>query len=165
MPKAKPNHKGRLGFAPAINFAPQAKPEATRDSALPIRSEFTPATQMSPDIVIKQKVAWRFKKMDGGGVGKCSLKTLDKYLEKLVDYEGRTREEIDNLSHNHGWDVSSLLKPARDRAEHLGIEEEALYQLKLGKVPRLYGIWEHNIFHILWIDENHDKIYECKKKY
>ena len=80
----------------------------------------------------------------------------------LADLEQYTVNEIKKRSHNHGWNIKNLEPDARERARLINIEEEALFQIALDDKPRLYGIWEDNVFHIVWLDANHDKIYKCK---
>lgn len=106
-------------------------------------------------------IAWNFDRMDKSGKFRCSLKELHTYTEELLRLEGKTVEELMDREHNHPMPIAKLSREARDRIEVLNLDEQTLFQLDLKTPARLWGILEHNIFHIVWLDKNHE-VYICK---
>lgn len=101
-------------------------------------------------------IGWNFDRMDSGGKFKCSLKALNEYTTELLRLEGKTVEELMGKEHNHPMPIAKLSREARDRIEVLNLDEQTLFQLDLKTPARLWGILEHNIFHIIWLDKNHE---------
>jgi hypothetical protein len=66
------------------------------------------------------------------------------------------------MSHNHPLGVDKIAAFAKERLKALNIDIKTLYQINLSTPVRLWGIKEHNIFHILWLDKDH-KIYIQKR--
>ena len=114
----------------------------------------------NPDHTLKAKIAWNFGLMDSGGQWPCSLKRLDAHHSRLVFFEGRAVEDIFNSAggdrHSHLIAVDRIILTAQKRLEALNIDANVLHQLSLGHAPRLWGVLQHNIFHILWLDEKHE---------
>lgn len=152
-----------MGKSPKRKPGIKETPEAGRKPTIIQKpsSDFFPSVTEKPDKSFDAKVAWRFHKMDCSGFGKCTLKLLDPYLADLIKHEGRTVGEIKRLKHNHDWNPARLDDKVRERIKQLCIDEETLSQITLGQRPRLYGIWEGNVFHILWLDKLHE-IYRCQ---
>jgi hypothetical protein len=72
---------------------------------------------------------------------------------ELVDLEGETLhdllkgEEIKDIPAKH------LRRAARERLEHLGLEEhDTLWELRLKGKRRAWGLVERSVFHFLWWD-------------
>lgn len=101
-------------------------------------------------------IAWNFDRMDDGGKFKCTLKALHDYIHELLRLEGKTVDELMGKEHNHPMPIAKLSKAAKARIEALNLDEQTLFQLDLKTPARLWGILEHNIFHIIWLDINHE---------
>ena len=119
----------------------------------------------------KEYPVWRFGKHDKEHE-KWSLKKANLYdsiILKLSSYETMTWLEIDTSTHdkgkskNHWVDVKNFIKEAKDRLQHLNIENDTLYSFALTNKLRLYGILEAGVYNIVWCDQNHE-IYPSKKK-
>lgn len=108
----------------------------------------------NPDVEIP--IAWNFGRMDDGGKFKCTLKLLAGFTNELIKLEGKTVSQLMQKAHNHPMAVGKLSSEAKARLEILNLEEETLFQLDLKTPARLWGILEHNIFYILWLDPTHD---------
>ena len=124
----------------------------------------SPVTDKNP--VVREKpydspVSWRFNRMDDGGCAKCTLKELHGFSNRLFKYEGLTKNEVGSLAHCHPIAVDKLTSVGKARVEAKSLEEETLYQLDLGTPVRLFGVWEGNIFHAIFLDKEH-KFYKCK---
>lgn len=113
------------------------------------------------------KIAWNFMRMDGDGDWACDLLSLHDYHQKLISFEGKTIRELfvrgqGGGSHNHRMPVERLCQKACNRLDACNIDEDALYQLDFGTPVRLWGVLQHNIFHILWLDKDHS-VYPMKR--
>lgn len=120
----------------------------------------------NPDKILESKIAWNFSKMDDGGDWPCSLQSLHGYHRKITSYEGKTIKELfvrgqGGGVHSHRMPVEVLCSKACTRLNTCNIDEDALHQLDLGGPARLWGVLEHNIFHILWLDPRHS-VYPMK---
>ena len=113
-----------------------------------------------PDVTFKTPIAWNFRNMDSCGKWPCTLKSLDPYIGRLCHFEGRTVEDIFMPGcgdrHSHPIDIGRIISPAQTRLKNLNIGVGKLHQLSLNQKSRLWGFLQHNIFHILWLDENHE---------
>ena len=113
-----------------------------------------------PGTTQKAPLAWNFHLMDEGGPWACSLKALETYKNRLYRFEGQTVNEIFNPGsgnrHSHPTGKHNISEAAQARLNTLNIDGSVLYQLPLGQIPRLWGVLQHNIFHILWLDEKHE---------
>jgi len=127
-----------------------------------LAKKFRANTIESPNKIDSMKIGWNFSRMDTKGCFRCSLQLLHDYHDKLVKIEGKTKSELLQGNHNHPLALSKISRVAQARVTELRIEDETIYQLNIGTPARLWGIWEHNIFHILWLDPEH-KVYLCKK--
>lgn len=105
-------------------------------------------------------IAWNFNRMDGAGKFKCSLSALYPYTNELLRLEGKTVEELMEKAHNHPMPIAKLSREAKARIKALNLDEQTLFQLDLKTPARLWGVLEHNIFHIIWLDKNHE-VYIC----
>lgn len=115
----------------------------------------------SKSLDLDQKIGWNFSRMDKQGKFKCTLCLLEPYTEKLVALEGVTIDNILKKKHNHPMNTDKLSRDAKARVDVLNIEEETLFQLDIGTPARIWGILEGNIFHIVWLDRNHE-VYLCQ---
>lgn len=100
-------------------------------------------------------IAWNFSRMDKGGKFKCTLALLNEFSSELIKLEGKTVDELMSKKHNHPMSAGKLSSEAKARMEILNLDEETLFQLDLKTPARLWGILEHNIFHIIWLDPEH----------
>lgn len=120
-----------------------------------------------PDSSFNRRIAWHFALMDSGGNWACNIENLNNHLDRLKSLETQTCNEIfaqqRKNAHNHPIPITRLEQPAQDRLEELGHKIEALHQINLGGLKRLWGVFIHNIFQILWIDMDHT-VYIAKKK-
>lgn len=134
-------------------------PKTSAFSALRVPRGGAPDPARTPKFggrpALDQPIAWNFSRMDPGGKFACSLKKLDEFVKKLVAFEGKTIEQIMSLDHNHPLSTKKLSSIAKNRVEALRLDSETLYQLNLGTPVRLWGILEHNIFHVIWLDREH----------
>lgn len=105
-------------------------------------------------------IAWNFNRMDGAGKFKCSLSELHPYTKELLRLEGKTVEELMEKAHNHPMSTAKLSREAKARIKVLNLDEQTLVQLDLKTPARLWGVLEHNIFHIIWLDKKHE-VYIC----
>lgn len=106
-------------------------------------------------------IAWNFKRMDSGGKFKCTLKMLHDYARELVKLEEKTVSQLMEQAHNHPMATSKLSDIARARITALSLDIETIHQLDLKTPARLWGVLEHNIFHIIWLDPDHG-VYKCR---
>ena len=120
--------------------------------------------QETPDRVLDKPIGWNFHTMDQKGPWPCTFKRLNKCRKQLLEYEGRKYSEVFTRSnHCHPMPADVLIPHAQNRLKMLGYENATLHQLAIGDIPgRLWGIVQHNIFHLLWIDPKH-KVYPTKK--
>lgn len=131
----------------------------TNRANLPIGG--TKKTEVASLPNLDAKIAWNFGRMDRNGDWCCDWKTLEGYHDRLIRQEGRSIRELfirgqsNNNTSNHRMPKSKLCERAQNRLNKLKIEDEALHQIDLGTPVRLWGILEHNIFHVLWLDTNH----------
>lgn len=111
------------------------------------------------DFSMDMKIGWNFSKLDIGGRWKTSYADLIGYMDKMIEYEGKTLSEIfflGNKKHSHPMPTDNVCEAAQKRLELMNIGED-LYQLGIdkGNGERLWAIREHNILHILWLDNDH----------
>lgn len=118
------------------------------------------ATKHSEFTSLELPVAWNFRRMDDGGKFKCTLQLLHDYATELIKLEGKTKNELMQRSHNHPMSIDKLSREAKARLDVLNLEVETLFQLDLKTPARLWGLFEHNIFHVIWLDKEH-KVYIC----
>lgn len=77
-------------------------------------------------------------------------------LERLSSFETMTWAEIWK-SGSHPIDLWRLCKDAQDRLTELKHDDQdSLISLRCGGKPRVWGIREHHIFHVLWWDPEHE---------
>lgn len=100
-------------------------------------------------------IAWNFRSMDSGGKFRCSLKLLHEFQDRLLRLEGHTIAELLQQAHNHPIAAAKLSAEAKSRLEAMNLDIETLFQLDLGTPARLWGMLEHNIFHVIWLDPEH----------
>jgi hypothetical protein len=85
---------------------------------------------------------------------------------RLVEYEGKTWREIlvDDNYWNHRMECWKLCKEAKERLEELYLDDlEQLVSLRLTSLERIWGILDHNVFHLLWWDPDH-LVYPVEKR-
>lgn len=112
----------------------------------------------NPDESLDKPIGWNFRLMDQAGSWPCTFKKLTKVREQLISCENKKYRELFNRrGHSHTMPADALCKTAQKRLEDLGLDSAALlHQLEIGPPPgRLWGIIEHNIFHLLWLDPKH----------
>ncbi|MDR1857480.1 MAG: hypothetical protein LBR22_10065 [Desulfovibrio sp.] len=107
-------------------------------------------------------ISWRFGKMDAEMPWPTTIADLAPHLDRLKHFEGQTPVECYGEKHNHLMRVGELCTKAQNRLKKLGIDVP-LTQLWLKEKCRLWGIMEKSIFHVLWLDENHE-VYPVKLK-
>lgn len=100
-------------------------------------------------------IAWNFKRMDKGGKFKCDFKSLHNHETAVLNLEGKTIKQLMEKNHNHPLAIDKLSPVAKARMRVLNLDIETIYQLDLRTPARLWGILEHNIFHVIWLDPNH----------
>lgn len=115
----------------------------------------------NPDSCYQMKPSWCFNDCDK----ECWPFTEDNdgfdfwsdLLPKLKDFETQKWQDIliTAKKQNHGIDVNTLNKCARNRLAELHIEAESLISLRLKGQHRLYGFIDNSTFHIIWYDHNH----------
>lgn len=143
---------------PAVTLVPAQQKPALANTPKITR---IPAHAQNPDSYRDKKIGWRFTRMDSGGKGKCSLKHLHDYIDRVCFYEKRTRREIENTPHCHPCAVEKLSKVAQERIRTLNLDETTLFQLDFNTPCRLWGVWDENIFDVIWLDREHD-FYVCR---
>ena len=104
-------------------------------------------------------IGWNFHIMDNSGSFKCSLTDLQKYQKELSDLEKYTVRQVLDKEHNHSMPYSKISETAKKRLNALNLDFETLFQLNLGTPVRLWGVFDQNIFQILWLDPDH-KVYK-----
>lgn len=112
-------------------------------------------TVSSAEEINKKNIGWNFHRMDQSGSWPCTFRRLTQYREKMLEYEGNTIETVLNRRHCHPIQCDVLCQRAQNRLNDLGIDGD-ICQLDIGAGGRLWGILAHNIFHLLWIDPNHE---------
>lgn len=115
----------------------------------------------------KMPMGWNFSHMETtkGCEWKCTFKRLTQFQQKLLSFEGKSFQEIsDARDSSHSWpDTSRLNKEFQRLIDAKNIDSESIWQLELAGKTRLFGVREHNIFKVMWLDFNH-KAYLVEKK-
>lgn len=97
--------------------------------------------------------------MDNDGEWQCNIVCLEEFKSWLHGFEGQKAASIfakgSQYRHSHPMPVDKICNAAKSRLEKLNLEPEAMFQLEIGRVPRLWGFLEHNIFHVVWVDREH----------
>lgn len=83
---------------------------------------------------------------------------------KLKSYESNTWREIEEMKYgsrsktkNHPISIDRLSKEAKERLKELKYDDlDEIYSLRLTGKLRVFGKREHNILHIIWVDQGHD---------
>ena len=58
---------------------------------------------------------------------------------------------------NHPISIDRLSKEAKERLKELKYDDlDEIYSLRLTGKLRVFGKREHNILHIIWVDQGHD---------
>ena len=104
-------------------------------------------------------IGWNFHIMDNSGSFKCFLTDHQKYQKELSDLEKYTVRQGLDKGHNHSMPYSKISETAKKRLNALNLDFETLFQLNLGTPVRLWGVFDQNIFQILWLDPDH-KVYK-----
>lgn len=104
--------------------------------------------------------------MDNGGKFKCTLQLLDRYKDALCRLEGRAVGDFlgitsNHVPHCHPVSTKDISRAAKKRMEYLRLDIDTCVQLYMGGQARLWGFFEHNIFHIIWLDATHE-VYLCR---
>ncbi len=113
-------------------------------------------------------IGWNFSMMDTkpSCPWRCTFKLLSKYRDRLLSFEGKSFQEIENeKDSSHSWpDTSNLNTKFQELLAKKKIDAEALWQLELGGKERLFGVRKLNIFKVIWLDQNHS-VYRVKKRH
>ena len=65
---------------------------------------------------------------------------------------------------SHNISVGSLSKDAQKRLVELNLDDnDELFSMRIAGKPRIFGIRDRNVFHVLWWDANHDVCPSHKK--
>lgn len=139
----------------------------TRQNAI---SEYRKSIPHSCEIgaLLSLPIAWNFHRMctEETCMWRCTFQKLQKHMDRLKSFEGKTFSQILNEDDsNHCWkDAEKLHKDFQKELDKHNIDSESLWQLNISSKVRLFGVRHHNIFCIMWLDENHS-IYHVKKKH
>lgn len=113
-------------------------------------------------------IGWNFSGMetDSGCEWCCTFKRLNKFTKRLLAFEGKSFKDIEaEPGSSHSWsDTSKLHKGLQELIRKRNIDGESLWQLELGGKERLFGVRQHNIFKVMWMDLNH-RAYSVPKKH
>lgn len=125
-----------------------------------IPQEFKKETAYSenPEDALNKPIGWNFRLMDQAGSWPCTFRKLTKVRQQLISYENKKYKELfSRRGHSHTMPADTLCKAAQKRLEAIGLDGSVLlHQLEIDPPPgRLWGIVEHNIFHLLWLDPRH----------
>jgi len=83
---------------------------------------------------------------------------LDQILRKLPDFESMTWAEMQQGRHQPAKPIpiEHLCTRAKARLEEIGLDDfDALWELHVAGLPRLWGIRIQATFLLLWIDLDH----------
>lgn len=131
------------------------------------KTGLVPALERSPDGFLLP-IAWNFRKMQTGpDCGwRCTFRRLSRHVGRLLSFEGKSFMEIEQeAGSSHAWENMGRLNPEFQKIlNSLNLENEALWQLELSGRARLFGVREGNIFHVMWLDENHTICPVSKKR-
>lgn len=112
-------------------------------------------------------MGWNFRHMETakGCEWKCTFKRLSKFNGRLLSFEGKSFQEIEaGNDSSHPWpDISGLNKDFQAIITAKKIDVESIWQLELTGKSRLFGVREHNIFKVMWLDFNHTACLVKKK--
>lgn len=115
----------------------------------------------------KSPIGWNFRHMETtkGCEWKCTFKRLSKFNDRLLSFEGKSFQEIEaGNDSSHPWpDISGLNKDFQALINAKRIDVESIWQLELAGKSRLFGVREHNIFKVMWLDFNHTACLVKKK--
>lgn len=120
-------------------------------------------------------VIWRFDMIDRNGSFAFDLNRDDFYhkevMEKMLEYSTMTWADIRKQTHDRGkskhhfLDGENLSPEAKERIKKMKLEQysDMIFSFALQNKLRIVGIREHEHFHVLWYDPNHE-ICPSKKK-
>lgn len=117
------------------------------------------SVKISEQTGYNMRIGWNVHSMDVGGSFSCSLADLHQYQAALADLERYTVSQVLQIKHNHPLPYSKMSDAAQKRLDALNLDIETLYQLNLGTPVRIWGVFDQNIFQILWLDPEH-KVYK-----
>lgn len=104
----------------------------------------------------------RFDRVDTDGPW-CPSRDPESWKKTLLpairNFESMTVHEAFTGGHP-GKDYPStdgmIKKTAKDRLEHLDLDDQDISRLRIGGTGRLYGFRRSAFFHVLWWDPNHE---------
>jgi len=117
--------------------------------------------EADPESLDGKPFCWRTSELDLGGrwgwfaVHPCLLHRH--ILPKMHDYESMTWADVKSGTGSHeGVEVDALLVEARERLNSMGIEDDALFSLRLSGKQRVWGIRRGLYLYVLWWDPEHE---------
>jgi hypothetical protein len=118
----------------------------------------TPRIPFAPDTG-DSLPSWRFRTLDIDGPFCPTRMTPAEVREvrsKLGNFESMTWAEIERGG-SHSIAVSELEKPARERLEHLQLDDiEEVFSLRLSGKERVFGLRQGAVMRLLWWDPDHE---------
>lgn len=135
-----------------------------------------PRFREDPDSFYSLNPTWRFNRLDTHHcrwrINEGEFESI--LLEKLVSYERMTWKDIlTNTSgrrgntQNHRVEPESLCTEAQERLVSLRLDDlagDSLFSISLQGKIRLWGILTEGVFHIIWLDNEHE-ICPSKKRH
>jgi hypothetical protein len=129
------------------------KPLATA----PVAPSKKPAAVRDPDIIKHQPISWGFGWVDFEGEHgwrTFDVSRIETLHDELTKFEGRTFFDLEQSKKIKDIPVEHLNRQPRERLKELRLDEvEVLWELRLPKKWRAWGLVEKAIFYFLWWDE------------
>lgn len=164
----KKAHKQRQKDAKAEHLAERAKKPRTAAGA-PVPEKKPVSLGIDDDDAKKRRPVWRFAYLDMDGPPSSHSLTVTEFKElheKLGQYETQTCSEIWDQQANgcKSYDVETAHENITSRLTELHRDDEtAVHTLRLAGKFRVYGILRKNVYHLLWIDHEHEMWPSVKK--
>ncbi|CAB4583232.1 MAG: hypothetical protein F2534_16630 [Actinobacteria bacterium] len=113
-----------------------------------------------PDVgMAKDRMSWRFSQCDHDGPWQWSWECLSTYIEKLQHFESQPFDQSVGTGTIGAKRIplDSLCDQAKKRLRKLEHDDaDALWELRLGGKPRIWGFRVGNVMHCLWFDPEHE---------
>lgn len=126
-------------------------------AAAPVAPSKKPAAVRDPNIIKNQPISWGFGWLDWEGEHgwrTFDVKLTEKLHDELTKFEGRTFFELEKANQIKDIPVEHLRRGPKKRLKDLRLEEvEVLWELRMPKKWRAWGLVEKAIFYFLWWDE------------
>lgn len=147
--------------ARAASAQAPVKAPRTADGA-PVTEKLPQSLGIEHEDAKHRRPVWRFAYLDLEGPpssGSLTVGDFTELHEKLGQYESQTCSEIWDQQSNgcKAYEVETAHDNITSRLTAIERDDEtALHTLRFGGKYRVYGILRENVYHVLWIDREHE---------